>query len=302
MTAALFKDWLENCAVPELREYCSAQNINFKILLLLDNAPGHPFYVDDLSENIKVVFMPPNTTPILQPMDQGVISNFKCYYLRRTFSQLIAATDGDGKPTMKQFWKNYNIKMAIQNINLSWRELKKTCMNGVWREIWPECVRKETEEVDALPSVRRELAELAREANFEGMEEDDINNLLISHNEDYNNPDLYAVNNEHALEGNTDAHDVVSEKKLTTGNISEAMQLISKAMDIFSINDPDENRSLKVAKCIADSTNCYKEIYLEKRAVTIQQTLDNFIKKSARQPNQPQEMVECTYIESSSSE
>ena len=78
MTSALFKDGFENCAIPEYKQYCFAQNIQFKILLLLDNAPGHPIYLDDFCENVKVVFLPPNTTSLIQPMDQGVILHSKC--------------------------------------------------------------------------------------------------------------------------------------------------------------------------------------------------------------------------------
>jgi len=35
--------------------------------------------------NIQVVFLPPNITPVLKPMDEGVIATFMRYYLRRTF-------------------------------------------------------------------------------------------------------------------------------------------------------------------------------------------------------------------------
>lgn len=292
MTAALFKDWLENCAVPDLKLYCSKQNIEFKVLLLLDNAPGHPIYSDEFSENIKVVFMPPNTTSVIQPMDQGVISNFKCYYLRRTFSQLIAETDGEDKLNMKEFWKKYNIKMAIDNIQLSWLEVKKSCMNGCWREIWPECISKNVEDINCVPTVRREVAELATAARFEGMEEGDIDELLISHDEELNNESLIGITLEHALEDEIDAPAIVTdEKKLTTVLISEAMQLISRGLEIFSDNDPDETRSLKVAKSVTDAINCYQEIYLEKKAVTVQQTMDRFLTKSIRQANMSPEMT-----------
>ena len=56
-------------------------------------------------------------------MDQGVISTFKAYYLRRTFRQLINKTDGENKQFITNFWKNYNIMDAVDNISLSWNEV-----------------------------------------------------------------------------------------------------------------------------------------------------------------------------------
>jgi hypothetical protein len=56
----------------DLEAYCKEENLDFKILLVTDNCPGHPRALMDLSENINVVILPPNTTPLLQLMDQGV--------------------------------------------------------------------------------------------------------------------------------------------------------------------------------------------------------------------------------------
>ena len=59
-----------------------------KIALLIDNCPAHPS-VPDLT-NVQLVFLPPNTTSVLQPMDQGVIRSLKAHYRGRVVLQLRA--------------------------------------------------------------------------------------------------------------------------------------------------------------------------------------------------------------------
>ena len=42
--------------------------------MIVDNCPAHP-HVKGL-KSVKLVFLPPNTTSVIQPMDQGVIRNY----------------------------------------------------------------------------------------------------------------------------------------------------------------------------------------------------------------------------------
>ncbi|CAI5790600.1 transposable element-derived 1-like [Podarcis lilfordi] len=81
VTRVLFVDWVNLAFGPAVKQYLLDNDLPLKALLLMDNAPAHPKGLEeDLLEEfsfINIMFLPPNTTPLLQPMDQQVIANFK---------------------------------------------------------------------------------------------------------------------------------------------------------------------------------------------------------------------------------
>lgn len=85
VTRAVFQEWFTKCFSPAVKKYYQSKNLKNRTLLILDNAPGHPPNLDELTDDVQVVFLPPNTTSLLQPMDQGVVATFKACYLRVAF-------------------------------------------------------------------------------------------------------------------------------------------------------------------------------------------------------------------------
>ena len=87
------------------------------ILMIVDNCPAHP----DVSglKNIKVVFLPPNTTSQLQPMDQGVIRSLKAHYRSKLLNKMIAAIDSNQSFNVTLLDSLYYIQAAWGAVNQS---------------------------------------------------------------------------------------------------------------------------------------------------------------------------------------
>lgn len=66
-----------------------------KILLFVDNAGSHPRELN--LKNVKIIFLPPNTTSVCQPLDQGIIHNFKVYYRDLVLKHILSKMEGTNR-------------------------------------------------------------------------------------------------------------------------------------------------------------------------------------------------------------
>jgi hypothetical protein len=81
------------------------EEIFFRILVVLGNAPGHSPDVSGLSEILKMLFHHHlNAIMLLQLTDKEVIADFKIHYLHQTFFRLSGYCDSDDKLSSKEFW------------------------------------------------------------------------------------------------------------------------------------------------------------------------------------------------------
>jgi hypothetical protein len=136
MTTAIFEPWLLKLDRKFHRE-------GRKVLLFVDNCPAHPKITEDL-KSIRLVFLPPNMTSKVQPMDQGVIKNLKQIYRKKCVQRVIRNIE------TKKESHDINLLDAIVLIQKSWDEVKTTTIANCFRKagflMSESCENEETQE------------------------------------------------------------------------------------------------------------------------------------------------------------
>ena len=86
-----------------------------------DNATCHPETAQAGLKNIKLVFLPKNTTSRLQPLDAGIIRNFKHKYRKLLVRYVVSQID-DGK-TASQIIEEVHVLKAITWLQTAWKSV-----------------------------------------------------------------------------------------------------------------------------------------------------------------------------------
>ncbi|GBM17111.1 hypothetical protein AVEN_133362-1 [Araneus ventricosus] len=102
----------------------------------MDNAHAHPQdlqdYILEGFKLIKIQFLLPNTTPLLQPMNQQVISNFEKFYIKAFLERWFEVNEGTNV-TLRELWKYHFHIVACLN---------RKCMGKGYQENPHFCLEK----------------------------------------------------------------------------------------------------------------------------------------------------------------
>ncbi|XP_070581288.1 tigger transposable element-derived protein 4-like [Ptychodera flava] len=123
MNSQIFEDW-----VRKFDRKMRRQRRN--VLLFIDNAPSHPTIK---LNNVKLVFLPANTTSKSQPMDQGIIQATKLKYRKHQLRHIIRRMDEDKVKSGSDFLKEINVLDTIMWISQSWRDVDPVTVQKCFR-------------------------------------------------------------------------------------------------------------------------------------------------------------------------
>ncbi|GFT92819.1 tigger transposable element-derived protein 1 [Trichonephila clavipes] len=225
MTTAFFTEWFNNCFVPEVEAYMKEKSLYFKVLLIVDDAASHPQLEHP---NVQLVFLPSNTTSLIQPLDQGIIATFKKYYIKTTYKFILN-------------------KLANESLT-----------------IWPACVTDNT--TTQTSTLSDEIINLAHEIGGDGFNtfsHDDIDELLLD--DALSDNDIIDLTLDLTVDGvvglNDDNDEEEKSTPLTGKLIQEGRQLCSKLENHFLINAPNSERASKLQRELQNCMSGYRELY-----------------------------------------
>ena len=133
--APIFTDWFNCHFVPSVKQHLIQRGLTPKALLLLDNAPAHPDCTVLVSQDkaIEGMFLPPNTTALIQSMDQGVLEALKRRY-RSSVLQKILLQDQAGQSIIECI-KSINIKDVVYMSAAAWDDIPAVTLTKSWNKL-----------------------------------------------------------------------------------------------------------------------------------------------------------------------
>ena len=119
MSSELFEEWVKELD----RNFDSKKR---KIALIIDNCPAHPDV--PALEWVELIFLPPNTTSVTQPIDQGVIRGLKAKYRSLAVKKQITALEkGSQLPT-------FSILTAMSMLTKAWSSIPNETFTNCFKK------------------------------------------------------------------------------------------------------------------------------------------------------------------------
>ena len=105
---------------------------NRNVVLFLDNATSHQESIENNLLNIKLVFLPKNTTSMLQPLDAGIIRTFKLKYCKLLIRYVIARVN-DNERASDIIYEISTLKI-IGWVKSAWKEVASDTIKHCFEE------------------------------------------------------------------------------------------------------------------------------------------------------------------------
>ena len=172
------KAWMESDILTEILRKPNAQLRREKrtIILLMDNAPCHPEDLNYKFLQIKIVFLPKNTSR-LQPLDLRIKQTFKLKYYTHLLTHVVNKVDDCS--TVFEVCKSVDVLQAIRWTAMAWNDVPKSTVVKCFIKAGVLNCEGETNAAEAADSNFNPFAELDSDKHCKRPETSGTNVVLI---------------------------------------------------------------------------------------------------------------------------
>ena len=281
-TKEVFYNWFHEEFVQSVRQFSQENGIEAKALLVLDNAPSHFEGMELISDDgqIRVLYLPPNCTAELQPMDQNIIYNIKRRYLKSLFIHILSKSDESGS-TLEEETKNINLKHVFDWLAVAWSEISESLIRSSWKKLLSidtndgiekitnpiiiSCIKygDSQQEVNSEQENMRKIilsvnAKYNLQIDEEGMNEFLNENIGIYEPFDYEKPVTSDEETENESENEESAPENTPLRQITHDKCLKNLEEVSLLMNSRNFSQNDRINLLKLKECIfTDKINSY---------------------------------------------
>lgn len=163
MTKTLFRRWFHEDFVPEVRRYLHEEGLPEKAILLLDNSQVHPDEDELVSDGIRVIFLPPDITSTIQPMEQNVLEMLKKKYRRIFLEFILEQIEND--PNVMNAVKAVDILQTIAWTAEAWAQVDSDTIAKSWKGIFETTCSSDELPNDDINAVDVDMDHLVQLAN-----------------------------------------------------------------------------------------------------------------------------------------
>lgn len=126
------KAWMTSQLMVEWLQWFQRRIGSRRVLLIMDNFSAHTLAVETLRQteplhNINIVWLPPNSTSITQPLDQGIIAAFKAHFRKRWLLYMLNEFDAGRLPL-----KTMNVLKAVRWSVQAWQSVTPQTLRRCW--------------------------------------------------------------------------------------------------------------------------------------------------------------------------
>ena len=235
---------------------------NRNVLLFLDNATSQQESIQKSLTNIKLVFLPKNTTSRLQPSDAGIIRAFKLKYRKLLIKYVISRVDENMRAP--DIIKAVDILKVIGWVKSAWEEVTpdtiKHCLEfqTLFNEISADCSVDEYPDADNSTATYEEVD--ANKVDWrETLRQECVDEV---------------VNGKQTIDSDLDDEDDANESSSSDATVTakEALYLLDKVQLFAAYNDKQGS----LQKAVADIISMVEDFSIHSKK---QSSITDFFKK-----------------------